>query len=185
MKKVNKNPSTALLPVPSVLITAQKNNGRPNIITIAWTGILSSKPPLVYISLRPSRYTYSIIKASGEYCINIPSENLYKEVDYCGVVSGRNTDKFKETGLTPLPSNLINAPLIKECPVNMECRVKDVLPLGSHDMFIAEVLTVHYNENVLKENGKPDIGKIKPLSLCLREYRSVAKRLGVYGLSGK
>lgn len=185
MNKVSKNPSTALLPVPTVLVTAKKEDSASNIITIAWTGILNSNPPIVYISVQPIRHSYSLIKESGEYVINIPSEDQARVVDYCGVTSGSKIDKFKETGLTPIPAQYVKAPLIKECPVNLECRVRDVLSLGSHDVFIADVLTVHYNEDVLKDNGMPDVDKIKPYSFCMREYRRTSDILGTFGYSKK
>jgi len=183
MKKISKKPSTALFPIPTVLVTVQEAGGVPNIITIAWTGVLCSNPPTVYIGVQPIRYSYPIIKKSMQYVINIPSDDLTKAVDYCGVVSGLEIDKFKETGLTPIPAKHVNAPLIEECPVNIECSVTNVLSLGSHDAFIAEVLAVHYSENTLKENGVPDLDEIRPYSYCLGEYRGVNINLGKVGFS--
>lgn len=186
ISKVTKNPSTVLLPVPTVLVTTRLGEGEPNIITIAWTGIINSEPPMVYISVRPAgRHSYGLIKDSFEYVINVPSAEQAGVVDYCGTVSGKEVNKFKATGLTPVPASRVKAPLIAECPINIECRVRQVLPLGSHDAFIAEVLAVHYNENVLDEKGRPDLDKIKPYGYCLNEYRLISDKIGSYGYSKK
>lgn len=185
MNKVTKNPFTVLFPVPTVLVTSSLEGSEPNLITIAWTGIMNSEPPVVYISVRPDRHSYKLIKESGEYAINIPSADQVKVVDYCGIVSGRDVNKFKETGLTPAPAAHIRAPLIAECPVNIECKVRQVLALGSHDVFIADVLAVHYNEDVLNEAGRPDLDKIRPYGYCINEYRLMADKLGTFGYSKK
>lgn len=186
MNKITKSPSTVLFPVPTVLVTSVAEGSEPNAITIAWTGIMNSVPPVVYISVRPvDRHSYGLIKESGEFVINIPSADQVKVVDYCGIVSGKDVDKFKETGLTPVPATHVKAPLIAESPVNVECRVKQVLSLGSHDVFIADVLAVHYNENVLDEAGRPDLDKIRPYGFCGNEYRLMADRLGTFGYSKK
>lgn len=147
---------------------------------------MCSEPPTVYVSVRPvGRYSYRQLKESGEFVINIPSADLARVVDYCGNVSGGEVDKFKETGFTPVPAAHVRAPLIAECPVNVECRVKQVIPLGSHDAFIADVLAVHFNEDVLDERGRPDLDKIKPYGYCINEYRLVSGKLGFYGYSRK
>lgn len=185
MPKIKRGPGADLMPVPTVLVTCRRKDEIPNIITIAWTGIMCNKPTMVYIGVQPIRYSHPIIKETGEFVINIPPARMVKTVDYCGVVSGRDVDKFKETGLTPVPGEYVGAPLIKECPVNLECQVKDVLSLGTHDVFIAEVLAVHYNEDVLKENGRPDLDKIKTFSYCQGEYRAIAEEIGHYGYSKK
>ena len=145
---------------------------------------MNSEPPVVYISVRPEgRHSYAMIKGSGEYVINIPSADQVKVVDYCGTVSGKNVDKFKETGLTPVPATHVKAPLIAECPVNVECKVRQVIPLGSHDVFMADVLAVHYNEDALNEKGRPDLDKIRPYGYCINEYRLLSEKLGSYGYS--
>lgn len=186
MAKVSKRASTVLFPIPNVLVTSRLEESEPNIITISWTGILNSEPPVVYISVRPEgRHSYRLIKESGEFVINIPSTDQAKVVDYCGVVSGRDVDKFKETGLTPMPAAHVKAPLIAECPVNIECRVRQVIPLGSHDVFISDVLGLHFNENVLDENGRPDLDLIKPYGFCINEYRAIAGKLGFFGYGKK
>lgn len=185
IKKVLRKPAPVLFPVPTVLVTSKLEGSEPNMITIAWTGIMNSEPPVVYIGVNPVRYSHKLIKESGEYVINIPSVDLVKAVDYCGIVSGKNVNKFKETGLTPVPATEVSAPLIAECPVNIECRVRNVLSLGSHDAFIADVLAVHYNEDVLDENGRPDIGLIRPYGFSLSEYRLFADKIGFFGYSKK
>ncbi|MDD4168970.1 MAG: flavin reductase family protein [Desulfotomaculaceae bacterium] len=186
IKKITKEPSTALFPVPTVLVTSCLEESSPNIVTIAWTGIMNSVPPVVYIGLRPEgRHSYRLIKDSGEYVINIPTAGQAKLVDYCGTVSGSKVNKFKETGLTPVPASHVKAPLIAECPVNLECKVRQVFSLGSHDVFIADVLAVHYNEDMLDEKGHPDMDKIKPYGYCGNEYRLMADKLGSFGYSKK
>lgn len=186
VNKVTRGPSTALFPVPTILVTSRLGDGNPNIITIAWTGIMNSEPPVVYIGVRPvGRHSYRLIRESGEYVINLPSAGQAKVVDYCGTVSGKDVNKFKETGLTPVPASRVQAPLIAECPVNVECKVRQVLPLGTHDVFIADVLAVHFNEEVLNEKGRPDLDLIRPYGYCMSEYRLVSDKLGFYGYSKK
>ncbi|MDQ7094674.1 flavin reductase family protein [Desulfosporosinus sp. PR] len=179
INKINVSP----LPEPAVLVTVKAEDQRPNIITIAWTGVFSHSPATVYIAVHPARYSHSLLKESLEYVINIPSENLAKITDYCGIVSGRNVDKFQETGLTPIAASVVKAPLIKECFVNIECKVKDILNFGSHDIFVAEIVATHYDEEVLKENGVPDVERIRPYGYTFGEYRSLGERLGSAGYS--
>lgn len=185
MIKVSKNPSTALFPVPAVMVTAQSGDGKPNIVTIAWTGIMASNPPMVYVGVQPSRHSHKMIKESGEYVINIPSGDLAKATDYCGMVSGRDVDKFKEAGLTAVPGSKVKVPLIKECPVNLECKVRETLSLGSHDVFVAEVVAVHYNEEVLNDKGMPELAKINPFAFCMGQYRALGDAVGSFGFSRK
>lgn len=184
--KVTRGPSTVLFPVPTVLVTSYLEGSEPNIITIAWTGIMNSEPPVVYIGVRPvGRHSHRLIKESGEYVINIPSAGQARVVDYCGTVSGKDVNKFKETGLTPVPAAQVKAPLIAECPVNVECKVRQVISLGSHDVFVADVLAVHYSENILDEKGRPDLDKIRPYGYCVNEYRLMSDKLGSFGYSRK
>ena len=185
IKKVATKPAPVLFPVPTILVTSQVEGGEPNMITIAWTGIMNSEPPIVYIGVNPVRYSHALIKESGEYVINIPTASQAKEVDFCGVVSGKRVNKFKETGLTPVAANHVKAPLIAECPVNIECRVRQTLSLGSHDAFIADVLAIHYNEDVLDEKGRPDVGRIQPYGYSLSEYRLLTDKIGFHGYSKK
>ncbi|WP_040412249.1 flavin reductase family protein [Desulfosporosinus sp. OT] len=184
-KKIINKMNVSPLPEPTVLVTVKAEDKSPNIITIAWTGVFSHSPSTVYIAVHPARYSHSMLKDSMEYVINIPSENLAKITDYCGIVSGKNIDKFKETGLTPIPASIVKAPLIKECLVNIECKVKDILNFGSHDIFVGEVVATHYDEEVLNENGVPDAERIRSYGYTFGEYRSMGEKLGLAGYSKK
>lgn len=130
-------PGNMLYPLPVVMVSLADRDGRPNIITLAWVGTVCTNPPMVSISVRPERYSYPILKETGEFVINLTTKELAFATDYCGVKSGRDVDKFKEMGLTPIPASEVKAPMIKESPVNIECKVRQILPLGSHDMFLA------------------------------------------------
>ncbi|HWR07071.1 flavin reductase family protein, partial [Sporomusa sp.] len=167
------------------LVTVKTEDKNPNIITIAWTGVFSHSPSILYIAVHPARYSNAMIKESGEYVINIPSADLAKITDYCGIVSGKNVNKFAETGLTPILASVVKAPLIKECAVNIECKVKDILNYGSHDIFVGEIVAVHYNEEVIKEDGTPDVDRIRPYGYSFGEYRAMGEKLGVAGYSKK
>ena len=133
-------PGNMLYPLPVVMVSLADRDGRPNIITLAWVGTVCTNPPMVSISVRPERYSYPILKEAGEFVINLTTKELAFATDYCGVKSGRDVDKFKEMGLTPIPASEVKAPMIKESPVNIECKVRQILPLGSHDMFLADVV---------------------------------------------
>ncbi|MDD2234107.1 MAG: flavin reductase family protein [Desulfitobacteriaceae bacterium] len=185
ISKIVQKPTTALFPVPAVLVTSMSEDCALNIATIAWTGIMNSEPPILYIGVNPARYSHKLIKASGEFVINIPSVGQAKQVDYCGLVSGKNVDKIKETGFSTTAASFVKTPLITECPANLECKVLQTLNLGSHDVFIAEILAVHFNEDVLDQKGRPDIDLIKPYCYSLREYRLVADKIGTFGYSKK
>ena len=184
-KKLMNNLSISPLPEPVVLVTAQAADQKPNIITIAWTGLFSINPPTLYIAIQPARHTNSIIKESREFVINIPSANLAKIADYIGITSGRKVDKFEATGLTPVPADVVKAPLIQECLINIECKVKEILNYGTHDIFIGEIVAVHFDEEAIKEDGKPDLEKISPFSYPLGEYRAIGEKLGNVGFSKK
>lgn len=153
MAKIEWNAGTLLAPVPVVLVSCGSME-QPNVLTVAWTGILSSDPPKTYVSVRPSRFSYALIKESGEFVINLPSSYLIRIVDFCGVKSGRDIQKFEVCNLTVSPSAKVSAPSVAECPVSLECRVTDILPLGSHDMFIADIVGVTVDERFIDENGK-------------------------------
>lgn len=181
--KIQKSPFTALFPLPAVLVTAAVAGEKPNIITIAWTGVINSQPPMVYVSVRPAAYSHRLLREAGEYVINIPGADRVRETDYCGMVSGRDVDKFAETGFTAVPAARVRAPLIKECPANIECLVRQVLSLGSHDVFIAEVAAVHLDASVLDEKGRADFEKMGPFAYCLGEYRGIGGVLGTHGFS--
>lgn len=187
MKKRSVTPSTFLAPVPVALVTCRDSGGRPNVLTIAWTGVVCSDPPMVSVSIRPSRYSHGIIKGSGEFTVNIPPANIIRKVDMCGILSGRDVDKFTEAGLTAVPADIVSAPLIEECVVCLECRVTEVVPLGIHDMFLGEVLATHIAEEAV--NGKDDVlfERVNPpgYSPMDRTYRALGDALGSYGFSRK
>jgi flavin reductase (DIM6/NTAB) family NADH-FMN oxidoreductase RutF len=184
MPKVTKKPATVLYPVPAVLVSCGTGQ-RANIITLAWVGTLCSEPPLVGIGVRPGRYSHGLIKEAGEFVINLPDVKQVKWVDYCGTVSGRDEDKWAACGFTPAPASEVQVPLIAECPVNIECRVRQTLSLGSHDLFIGEVVAVQMDEVVLDERGRLDFAKARPFAFLNGEYRQVGELLGTFGYSRK
>ena len=153
MAKLEFKPGTMLNPVPAVMVSCGEGNEK-NIITIAWTGIINSDPPMTYISVRKERYSYDIIRKTGEFVINLTTRKLAYATDYCGVRSGRDVDKFREQNLTPDSSRVVKCPSIKESPVSIECRVKEIKELGSHDMFIADIVSVSADENLMDEDGR-------------------------------
>jgi flavin reductase (DIM6/NTAB) family NADH-FMN oxidoreductase RutF len=184
MAKKRLGPGTALYPVPVVMVTCVDKSGRANIVTVTWTGTVCSEPPMIGISVRPGRFSHPMIKDTGEFVANIPSADQLHALDYVGTISGRNCpDKFEAAGLTPLPAALVKAPLIKECPVNMECKVRQVLSLGTHDLFLGEVVAVHADEGVLREDDRLDPEKARAIAYVSGEYWSMGQRLGEHGLS--
>jgi flavin reductase (DIM6/NTAB) family NADH-FMN oxidoreductase RutF len=156
--KTEHKPSTSIVPCPVVLLSV-RGKERPNIITLSWTGNVSSVPPTIVVGIRPNRYSHEMVKTAGEFVVNIPGKNLIDTAVFCGTKSGRDYDKFKECGLAQVPASKVNAPMIKECPINLECRTKDVVNVGSHDLFIAEVLAVHLDDAVCDSTGKLDPSK--------------------------
>jgi flavin reductase (DIM6/NTAB) family NADH-FMN oxidoreductase RutF len=183
--KTVKNPSTFLFPVPTVLVTAVDAGGRPNVLTIAWTGVVCSEPPMVSVAIQPPRYSHSLITHARDFVINIPSAGLLRAVDACGLTSGREADKFAANGLTPVAATRVKAPLIQECPVNLECEVRQVLSLGTHDLFLAEVVAVHVEEAIQNEKGRIDFSKMQPFSFNNGEYWTLGEKLGSLGFSRK
>lgn len=182
MAKVFWKGSTLLAPVAPTMVSCGSEE-KPNIITIAWTGIVNSNPPMTYISIRPSRYSYDIIKESGEFVINLTPSRLVRQADWCGVKSGRDVDKFKECHLTPGKANQVSAPLIEECPINLECKVKNITPLGSHDMFLAEIVGIDIDEQYLDEDGKLHMEQCGLASYMHGEYFAPGKKVGSFGYS--
>jgi flavin reductase (DIM6/NTAB) family NADH-FMN oxidoreductase RutF len=182
--KVVKKAFVALRPVPVVLVSCGHGE-QANIITIAWTGILCSDPPQVGIGVRPSRHSHELIQEMGEFVVNIPGEGLLDKVDYCGFVSGRETDKFAAQGLTPVPGSAVQTPIIAECPINIECRLAHTLSLGSHDLFIGQVVAVQISQEALDEQGRIDNDKLKPILFTGDEYWGLGSWLGRYGFSQK
>ena len=178
-------PGNMLYPLPAVLVSCGRPGEKPNALTVAWTGTICSDPAMVYISVRPERFSHSIIKDTGEFVINLTTEKMAKITDLCGVKSGRDIDKFKAYGLTALKSRYVKAPAIGQCPVNIECRVKEIIPLGSHDMFIAEVLGVAVQKEYIDENGRLDLAGTRPLIYSHGEYFIQGRFLGKFGFSVK
>lgn len=176
-------PGNMLYPLPVVMVSLADRNGRNNIITIAWAGTVCTNPPMVSISVRPERYSGPILKETGEFVINLTTRELAFATDYCGVKSGRDTDKFRDMGLTPLPGEKVKAPLIGESPVNLECRVRQVMPLGSHDMYLAEVVAVHADEKYMDENHKFHLEKAEPIVYSHGDYLLCGEQVGSFGYS--
>lgn len=176
-------PGNMLYPVPAVLITVADEQGTPNVFTVAWTGTVCSDPPMASISVRPERYSHHMIEDTGEFVINLTTKDLTFAVDYCGVKSGKDTDKFKDMNLTPLPAEKVKAPLLKESPVNIECRVKDILRLGTHDMYVAEVVAVHADEAYMDEKGRFMFEKAEPIAYSHGSYYALGEKLGTFGYS--
>lgn len=178
-------PGNMLYPLPAVMVSVTDGQGNDNIITVAWTGTICTNPPMVYISVRPSRYSYEMLKKTGEFVINLTTEELAFATDYCGVRSGRDVDKFKEAHLTKEPAQFVKAPMIKESPVSIECRVTEVKELGSHHMFLAEVLAVHAQQEYIDKNNKFQLNKAKPIVYSHGEYLGTGRSLGTFGYSVK
>ena len=173
-----------LYPLPAVLVSCGDAREGFNIITIAWTGTLCSEPPMCYISVRPERYSYGLIKKSGEYVINLTTSALAHATDWCGVKSGRQVDKFKELRLTPLQAQKVNAPLIAESPLNIECKVCQIMNLGSHDMFISDVVAVNAEESLINpRSGAFQFSKADPLCFAHGRYFALGRLLGTFGFS--
>lgn len=183
MSKEIWRPGNMLYPLPSVLVTVADDEGNDNVLTVAWTGTVCSDPAMVYVSVRPSRYSHHMIKETGEFVINLTTEELAYATDYCGVKSGKDEDKFKNASLTKESAKYVKAPLIKESPVNIECQVTDVVPCGSHDMFVAKVLCVHADKKYMDENGTFSFEKAKPIVYSHGWYYGLGKKIGKFGYS--
>lgn len=183
MAKQEWKPGNMLYPLPAVMVSVADKAGHFNIITVAWAGTVCTNPPMLSISVRPERYSYHMIKETREFVVNLTTESLAYATDYCGVRSGRDVDKFQEMELTPEKASKVKAPMIKESPVNIECKVKEVLELGSHHMFLAEVVGVHVDENYMNEKNKFELSKAKPMVYSHGEYYGLGKVLGTFGYS--
>jgi flavin reductase (DIM6/NTAB) family NADH-FMN oxidoreductase RutF len=183
MAKQMWKPGTMLYPVPVVMVSCRSSEGVNNIITVAWTGIVCSDPAMLYVSIRPERFSHGIIRNTGSFVVNLPTRSLARALDFCGVKSGRDINKFEHLGLKQQKSNLVDAPSIGDCPVNIECRVSDIISLGSHDMFIAEILCVDVEEKLIDESGKLQLNKADLICYNHGEYRALAESLGNFGFS--
>jgi flavin reductase (DIM6/NTAB) family NADH-FMN oxidoreductase RutF len=185
MAKISWKPGNMVYPLPAVMVTVRGKDGKDNIITVAWTGTVCTNPPMLYISVRKERYSYELLKESGEFVVNLTTEDLVKATDYCGVRSGSKVDKFKETHLTKEEAEVVNCAMIQESPVNIECRVKKVMPLGSHDMFLADVVNVNVDDAYMDENGSFQLHKANPLVYSHGTYYKTGQKLGTFGYSVK
>ena len=187
IKKQNWKAGNMLYPVPAVMVTckSKENGSKPNIITLAWAGTICSDPVMLSISVRPERYSHDIIEKTGEFVVNLVTEELTRVCDWCGVRSGKKYDKFKEMKLTEFRSDFMDTPAIAESPVNLYCKIKDVLRLGSHDMFLAEVIGVTVDEKYMDENGKFDLAATGLIAYSHGEYFALGKKLGKFGYSVK
>ncbi|HUV37805.1 MAG TPA: flavin reductase family protein [Patescibacteria group bacterium] len=181
-EKVSFDKTFMLAPVPVVLVACTHEELGRNLLTIAWCGVDCSDPPTIHVSVRPSRHSYRMIRESECFTVNIPTKNLLREVDLCGTVSGKFGDKFERSGLTPMPGTEVAAPIVAECPINLECRVREVIELGLHHMFIGEIVAKHADPDVLKD-GDLDFHRIPLISYVHGEYWSLGERIGMYGFS--
>lgn len=185
MGKITFKPGNMLYPLPVVMVSVADKEGNSNIITVAWAGTVCTNPPMVSISVRPSRYSYHMLMETGEFVINLTTRDLVYATDYCGVKSGKDVDKWKEMKLTPVPSKEIAAPAIKESPVNIECKVVKVESFGSHDVFTANVVAVHVDDAYMDEKGTFHLTQANPIVYSHGEYYDLGKKLGKFGYSIK
>ena len=184
-KKQEWRPGNMLYPVPAVMVSCQRENEKPNIITVAWAGTICTNPPMLSISVRPERYSYEMIKSTKEFVVNLTTKDLVRACDYCGVTSGRDVDKFEKMKLTPIKLPNVSVPGIKESPVNIECRVKKIEELGSHTMFIADVVGVTVDDEYMDEKGKFNINDTGLVMYSHGEYFVMGEKLGKFGYSIK
>ena len=182
MTKVTWKPGTMEYPLPPVMVSCGSMD-KPNVMTAAWTGIVSSEPPMTYVSIRPSRYSNEIIRQSGEFVINLTTLPLITAADFCGVKSGRDIDKFKEMNLTALPCAKVSCPQIAESPVSLECRVREIFSFGSHDMFLAEIVAVNVEESFIDDKGRLDLEKAGLVAYAHGHYYTLGRNLGGFGFS--
>lgn len=184
MSKVTWKASTLLAPMPPALVSCG-NMEASNIITIAWTGIVNTIPPMTYISIRPERYSYEMIKTSGEFVINLTDKNLIRAADWCGARTGTKYDKFAEMNLTKEAVSQLACPAIAQSPLNLECRVKDIIRLGSHDMFLAEIVAINVEEKLIDETGRLRLDQAYLAAFAHGEYFELGKKLGSFGFAVK
>lgn len=185
MSKQLWKPGNMLYPLPAVMVSVADKEGNANILTVGWTATICTNPPMLSISVRPERYSYHSIVETGEFVVNLTNEDLVYATDFCGVRSGRDVDKFEHLGLTKVKADKVNVPLIGESPVNIECKVNRIEELGSHHMFIADVVAVHADESYMDKNGRFDLSLANPIVYSHGEYYSLGKKLGKFGYSVK
>ena len=171
-----------LAPLPPTMVSCGDMESS-NIITIGWTGILNTIPPKTYISVRPTRHSYEMIKEKGEFIINLTPSNLVKEADYCGIYTGKKVNKFEKCKLTKVKGTQVDCPMIEECPISIECRVTDIIPLGSHDMFMADIVAINVDEELFDKEGKMHFEKANLISYMHGEYYELGKKIGKFGFS--
>ena len=184
MEKVSWKGGALLAPLPAVMVSSGTVE-KPNVMTVAWTGIINTQPSKTYISVRKSRYSYDLIKNSGSFVINLVPSTLVKACDFCGVRSGKDTDKFKVCNLTAEASFSVDAPSIAECPLSLECRVTEIIELGSHDMFLADIVSVAVKKDLIDQNGRLALEKAGLLAYVHGEYFTLGKKIGSFGYSVK
>lgn len=186
MAKQTWKPGNMVYPLPAVMVSVGDKNGETNIVTVAWTGTICTNPAMLYISVRPERYSYHMIKESGEFVVNLTTEKLAKVTDYCGVRSGRDVDKWRDMNLTRGKANELSyAPIIEECPVNIECKVEEIKELGSHHMFLAKVVSVQVSDEYMDEKGKFCLNETGLLAYSHGEYLGLGRKIGTFGYSVK
>lgn len=183
MEKELWKPGNMLYPLPVVMVSVTDGEGHDNIITVAWTGTVCSDPPMLSISVRPERYSYFMLKKTGEFVVNLVTKDLVYATDFCGVKSGRELDKFRETRLTRQSASAVKAPMIGESPVNLECQVNQVIPLGTHDMFLARIVAVHADKRYMDEKGKFHLEQAQPVVYSHGDYLLTGEKLGSFGYS--
>ncbi len=184
MSKITWKGGALVAPVPPAMISCGTMDAS-NIITVAWTGIVNTIPPKTYISVRPSRHSYQIIKASGEFVINLTSKPLVRHADYCGIYTGAKVDKFAKCGLTKEAANTVACPMIAEAPLSLECRVTEIVPLGSHHMFLSDIVAVNVREDLLDRSGKLRLDHAELAAFAHGEYFALGAKLGDFGFSAK
>ncbi len=185
MGKQHWKPGNMLYPLPAVMVSCSRGDGKANIITVAWAGTICSDPAMVSISVRPERFSYNIIKESGQFVINLVTKKLVRACDWCGVRSGKDHDKFAEQNLTKYVSEYMDTPAIAQSPVNIYCKVRDILPLGSHDMFISEVVGITVDEAYMDKSGKFNLNSTNLITYSHGEYFTLGENLGKFGFSVK
>lgn len=182
MARQNWKGSVLLAPVPPTMVTSEYE-GKKNVFTVAWTGVLNTQPPKTYISVRPERYSYELIKNGKEFVINLVTASMVKNADRCGAYSGRNVDKFKKYSIETIKAENVNAPILSQSPVALECRVSDIIPMGTHHMFVADIVGVSVDEKLLDENGKLCLSKANLAAYAHGEYFALGRNLGKFGFS--